>query len=180
MRRFFLQPVLFLLLALPIRSMPQSQQSSDQKQADQKQSDENQPERPDQKQPDSKQQPDAKQPDDKSGESSSSSSSAPGAADELQHADTSPKYDPFPAEQDVEVGTFYLHKGDTDAAISRFEDAIRLKSNFAKPRLLLAQIYEKKNDKITAVKYYKEYLEVYAHAPDAKKIQEKITKLTTR
>jgi tetratricopeptide (TPR) repeat protein len=172
MRRFLLQPfLLILLLALPIRAVPQSPQNSDQKQGDQKDGSQTPQDKPDQKQPDSKPQ------DDKSGESSSSSS-ASGNADELQQADTGQKYDPFPAEQDVEVGTFYLHKGDTDAAISRFEDAIRLKSNFAKPRLLLAQIYEKKNDKITAAKYYKEYLEVYPHAPDTKKIREKIAKLT--
>jgi tetratricopeptide (TPR) repeat protein len=87
-------------------------------------------------------------------------------------------YDPVTAEDDIEVGTFYMHKGDIDAAISRFEDAIRARSNFAKPRLLLAEAYEKKNDKTTAVKYYKEYLQVYPKAPDAKKIQGKIDKLS--
>lgn len=112
--------------------------------------------------------------------SSSSSSSASGAAQELQQADQQPKYDPLPAEKDVEVGMFYLHKGDVDAAVSRFQDAIQLKDNYAKPRLLLAQIYEKKHDNINAVKYYKDYLHVYPHAPDAKKVQEKIEKLSAR
>ena len=91
-----------------------------------------------------------------------------------------PKYNPLPAEQDVDVGTYYMHKGDSDAAIGRFEDAIQLKADYAKPRMLLAQIYEKKGDKANAVKYYKEYLQVYPHAPDAKKVQAKIEKLTTR
>jgi Tfp pilus assembly protein PilF len=91
-----------------------------------------------------------------------------------------PKYNPLPAEQDVDVGTFYMHKGDMDAAISRFEDAIQLKADYAKPRMLLAQIYEKRGDKANAVKYYREYLQVYPHAPDAKKVQAKIAKLTTR
>ena len=50
-----------------------------------------------------------------------------------------PAWDPFHAEQDIEVGTFYMHKGDMDAAISRFEDAIKLRANFAKPRLLLGR-----------------------------------------
>ena len=71
-----------------------------------------------------------------------------------------------------------MHKGDIDAAISRYKDAIRLRSNFAKPRLLLAEAYEKKNDKIGALKYYKEYLVVFPKAPDAKKIQTKIEKLS--
>jgi tetratricopeptide (TPR) repeat protein len=91
-----------------------------------------------------------------------------------------PKYDAFHAEQDIEVGMFYLHKGDTDAAITRFEHAAGLRPNYGKPRLLLAEAYEKKHDSDTALKYYKEYLKVYPDAPDAKKIQRKIEKLSSR
>ena len=91
-----------------------------------------------------------------------------------------PAWDPFHAQQDIDVGMFYLHKGDTDAAISRFEDAIRLRANFAKPRLLLAECYEKKSDPSEAVRYYKEYLQVLPNAPDAKKIREKIDKLSKK
>jgi tetratricopeptide (TPR) repeat protein len=91
-----------------------------------------------------------------------------------------PAWDPFHAQQDIDVGMFYLHKGDVDAAISRFEDAIRLRANFAKPRLLLAECYEKKNDPTEALRYYKEYLQVLPNAPDAKKIREKIDKLSKK
>jgi tetratricopeptide (TPR) repeat protein len=87
------------------------------------------------------------------------------------------KYDAFNAEKDIEVGTFYLHKGDLDAAIPRFEEAASLRPNYGKPRLLLAEAYEKKKDPETALKYYKEYLKVYPNAPDAKKVQKKIEKL---
>jgi tetratricopeptide (TPR) repeat protein len=87
-------------------------------------------------------------------------------------------YDPVTAEEDVEVGQFYIRKGDIDAAIGRFQDAIRLRSNFAKPRLLAAEAFEKKGDKIEAVKYYKEYLQVLPKAADAKRIQGKIEKLS--
>ena len=76
------------------------------------------------------------------------------------------------------MGEFYLHKGDLDAAIIRFEDAVRLRANFAKPRLLLAETYEKKGDKSEALRYYKEYLQVLPNPPDAKKIHEKIAKLS--
>jgi tetratricopeptide (TPR) repeat protein len=89
-----------------------------------------------------------------------------------------PAYNPLPAEQDVDVGVFYMHKGDVDAAIPRFEDAIQLRANYAKPRLLLAEAYEKKGDKSNAVKYYKEYLKVFPGAPDAKKVEKKIEKLS--
>lgn len=90
----------------------------------------------------------------------------------------SPAWDPFHAEQDIEVGTFYLHKGDTDAAIARFEDAIRLRPNFAKPRMLLAEIYEKRGDKSSALQYYKEYLKVFPDAPDFARVKKKIEKLS--
>lgn len=100
-----------------------------------------------------------------------SSSSSAAAADQ-------PQWDPFHAEQDVEVGTFYMHKGDSDAAIGRFEDAIRLDPKLAKPRFLLAEIYEKKKNNARAVQYYREYLKVYPDAPDAKKVEQKIEKLS--
>ncbi len=107
------------------------------------------------------------------GESSSRHGDAP-----TPPKDDAGTYDPVSAQEDVDVGIFYMHKGDIDAAISRFQDAIRLRSNFAKPRLLLAQAYEKKKDKTNALKYYKEYLQVYPKAPDAKTVQNKIEKLS--
>ena len=113
------------------------------------------------------------------GKSSGESSSTPNGPPAPPAADAG-TYDPVSAEQDVEVGEFYMHKGDIDAAISRFQDAIRLRSNFAKPRLLAAEAFEKKGDKIDAVKYYKEYLQVFPKAPDAKKVQNKIEKLSGR
>ena len=128
---------------------------------------------------DDKKQPDKPAADDDSS-SSSSSPAASSASQELQQEDKGKKFDPLPAEKDVKVGTYYMHKGSYDAAIARFQDAIVQKADYAKPRLLLAQLYEKKDDKISAVKYYKEYLQVYPHAPDAKKIQEKIARLSAR
>lgn len=87
------------------------------------------------------------------------------------------KYDAYNAEKDIDVGNFYLHKGDIDAAIPRFEEAAALQPKAGKPRLLLAECYEKKHDPANAAKYYREYLKVYPNAPDAKKIQKKIEKL---
>ena len=102
------------------------------------------------------------------------------AAQDKPDPEDDPKYDAFHAEQDIDVGMFYLHKGDTDAAILRFEHAAGLRPNYGKPRLLLAEAYEKKHDPDSALKYYKEYLKVYPDAPDAKKIQKKIEKLSSR
>jgi tetratricopeptide (TPR) repeat protein len=92
-------------------------------------------------------------------------------------SDDAHKNDAYNAEKDIEVGMFYMHKGDLDAAIPRFEEAASLRPNYGKPRLLLAEAYEKKKEPDAALKYYKEYLRVYPNAPDAKKIQKKIEKL---
>lgn len=84
------------------------------------------------------------------------------------------------AAEDIEVGTFYMHKGDTDAAIPRFQDAIRKQPNLGKPRILLAEAYEKKGDNINAAKVYQEYLRAFPKAPDKNKIEKKIEKLSSR
>ncbi|HWG58478.1 MAG TPA: hypothetical protein VN661_05475 [Candidatus Acidoferrales bacterium] len=89
-----------------------------------------------------------------------------------------PNYDPFHAAKDVEVGTFYLRKGDPDAAIDRFKEAVRLRPDWGEPRKLLGEAYEKKHDKATALKYYKEYLQVFPNPTDRKKIEKKIAKLS--
>jgi len=89
---------------------------------------------------------------------------------------------PTPAspEEDMEVAEYYIHKGDPDAAIPRLEEAISEKPNLAKPRLLLAEMYEKRGDVPDALKYYRDYLKIFPSAPDAKKIQKKIDKLASQ
>lgn len=103
---------------------------------------------------------------------------ASGASPSSSAAANQQQWDPFDAQKDVDVGTFYMRKGDADAAIGRFEDAIRLNPKLAKPRYLLGEIYEKKKNPTRAVEYYKEYLKVYPGAPDAKKVEKKIEKLS--
>ena len=106
------------------------------------------------------------------------SSSAKAAIPPRRTAATAdPNTTPITPRQDVEVGTFYMHKGDVDAAIARFEDAIRLRANFAKPRLLLAEAYEKKNDKHRC-EVLQRIPSGFPDAPDAKKIRKKIDKLS--
>lgn len=105
------------------------------------------------------------------------SSTPPSSQAQTTQPQTEP-YNPMPAEKDVEVGTFYMHKGDIDAAIARFQDAIHAKPDYAKPYLLLASAYEKKDEKDRAVKCYQDYLKEFPKAVDAKKVQEKIEKLS--
>lgn len=88
-----------------------------------------------------------------------------------------PTWDPLRAEKDIEVGKYYMHKGDVDAAIDRFEDAVVAKPGYAIPFRYLGECYEKKNRKKPAVKAYQRYLDLYPHAEDADKIRKKIEKL---
>jgi cytochrome c-type biogenesis protein CcmH/NrfG len=87
-------------------------------------------------------------------------------------------FDPPSAENDVDVGSYYMRKGDVNAAIPRFQEAVQLKPNYGKARLLLAGAYEKAHDKTAAAKAYEDYLKTFPNAPDAKKIRKKIEKLT--
>jgi tetratricopeptide (TPR) repeat protein len=88
-----------------------------------------------------------------------------------------PKWDPLRAEKDLEVGQFYMKKGDVDAAIDRFQDAAEAKPGFAIPYKYLGEAQEKKGQKREAIKSYTRYLDLYPHAEDAAKIRKKIDKL---
>src|SRR6266852_3031411 len=48
-------------------------------------------------------------------------------------ASDQPTWDPLRAEKDLEVGQYYMRKGDVDAAIDRFEDATLAKPGYAIP-----------------------------------------------
>jgi tetratricopeptide (TPR) repeat protein len=89
-------------------------------------------------------------------------------------------YDPYKANKDIEVGLYYQRKGDLDAAIERFKDAIHYKYDFARPRILLGEAYERRHDDAEAIRYYKEYLKILPNGPDAKHARERIDKLSKR
>ncbi len=52
-------------------------------------------------------------------------------------------FDPLHAQKSIDVGTFYLKKGNYDAAIDRFIDATRFQPKLAIPWKLLGEAYEK-------------------------------------
>jgi tetratricopeptide (TPR) repeat protein len=88
-----------------------------------------------------------------------------------------PTWDPLRAEKDLEVGQYYMKKGDVDAAIDRFQDAILAKPGYAIPFRFLGDAQEKKGLKKQAVKSYQRYLDLYPHAEDGDKMRKKIEKL---
>jgi len=77
----------------------------------------------------------------------------------------------------MQVGMYYMHKGDVDAAIDRFQDATLAKPGYAVPFRYLAEAQEKKGMKKQAIKSYKRYLDLFPTAEDKDKIQKKIDKL---
>ena len=94
-----------------------------------------------------------------------------------QNAPDQPTWDPLRAEKDIEVGQYYMHKGDVDAAIDRFQDATTAKPGYAVPFRYLGEAQEKKGLKKEAIKSYQRYLDLYPHAEDGDKIRKKIDKL---
>jgi tetratricopeptide (TPR) repeat protein len=94
-----------------------------------------------------------------------------------KNAPDQPAWDPLRAEKDIEVGDHYMHKGDYDAAIDRFQDAIEAKPGYAIPFRYLGEAQEKKGLKKQAIKSYQRYLDLYPHAEDGAKIKKKLEKL---
>ena len=95
----------------------------------------------------------------------------------VKSAPDQPTWDPLRAEKDLEVGQFYMKKGDLDAAIDRFQDAAAAKPGFAIPFRYLGEAQEKKGQKREAIKSYTRYLDLYPHAEDKDKVRKKIDKL---
>ncbi len=94
-----------------------------------------------------------------------------------QNAPDQPSWDPLRAEKDIEVGQYYMRKGDVDAAIDRFQDAITAKPGYAVPFRYLGEAQEKRGLKKQAIASYSRYLDLYPHAEDGAKIRKKIDKL---
>ena len=94
-----------------------------------------------------------------------------------QNAPDQPAWDPLRAEKDLEVGQYYMRKGDVDAAIDRFQDATTAKPGYAVPFRYLGEAQEKKGLRKQAIASYSRYLDLYPHAEDGDKIRKKIDKL---
>lgn len=94
-----------------------------------------------------------------------------------QAAPDQPTWDPLRAEKDLEVGQYYMRKGNLDAAIDRFQDAAAAKPGYAIPFRFLGEAQEKKGLKKQAIKSYRRYLDLYPRAEDGDKVRKKIDKL---
>ena len=95
-------------------------------------------------------------------------------------APAEPVYDPLRANKSVEIGTFYMKRGNYDAAIERFQDATRFEPKLARPYSLLGEAYEHKGEVDKALAAYRKYLNVYRAAPDRDKILKRIERLESQ
>ncbi len=111
------------------------------------------------------------------GAATNSEGNAGGAQQTKAQPEETREFNPMRAVHDVEVGKFYMKRGDLAGAIARFKDAILYKPHYAEARLLLGEAYEKNNDPQRAVNYYRQYLEILPNAAESKKVKERIAAL---
>jgi tetratricopeptide (TPR) repeat protein len=67
----------------------------------------------------------------------------------------------------VEIGNFYLRKGNLKGALSRFQEAIKTNPHYAPAFLGLGKVYEKMGQKQKALESYKRYLDALPSEKDA-------------
>jgi tetratricopeptide (TPR) repeat protein len=82
-----------------------------------------------------------------------------------------PAMDRLAAVKDIEIGTYYMNKGNLDAAIDRLHDAAVSYPTYAEPWRLMGVAYEKKGMLAEAIKADQEYLRLYPHAQIRKKLE---------
>ena len=68
-----------------------------------------------------------------------------------------PVFDPLRANKSIEVGSFYMKRGNYDAAIDRFTDATQFEPGLARSYSLLGEAYEHKGDVDNALVAYRKY-----------------------
>jgi tetratricopeptide (TPR) repeat protein len=88
-----------------------------------------------------------------------------------------PAMDRLAAVKDIEIGTYYMNKGNLDAAIDRLRDAAVSYPTYAEPWRLMGIAYEKKGNFGEAIKCDQEYLRLYPHAQIRKKLEVHIENL---
>jgi tetratricopeptide (TPR) repeat protein len=116
------------------------------------------------------------------GESSSKNADAdavpvPPKTDSEKDLAALPAMDRLAAVKDIEIGTYYMNKGNLDAAIDRLHDAASSYPTYAEPWRLMGIAYEKKGMLGEAIKADQEYLRLYPHAQIRKKLEAHIENL---
>jgi tetratricopeptide (TPR) repeat protein len=92
-------------------------------------------------------------------------------------------WNPHKAMKNVEVGDFYMKKGNYRAAISRYREALEWKPRDAVATFKLAQALDKSDQKSEAAEQYQAYLKILPrgiYAEDCKKALERLSTTSKR
>ena len=89
-------------------------------------------------------------------------------------------YDPHRAMKDLEVGNFYLKRGNYRAALERFNDAMKYKPNDAQALYGLGFTQEKLDLLEQSRKNYSKYLELLPEGPKAKDCEDGLKRVEAR
>src|SRR6266550_6622428 len=76
-------------------------------------------------------------------------------------------WDPHKAAKDIEVGDFYFKRKNYKAAIERYKHALIYKQDDAIATYRLAESLDKTGNPTQAVTYYRGYLKILPHGPNA-------------
>lgn len=86
-------------------------------------------------------------------------------------------FDPLRAAKAVEVGEYYMRRKNYDAAISRFEEAVYFKPNYALAYLRLGQAYEKALRPRDALRAYRKYVEILPTGKESDYVKRRIAEI---
>jgi tetratricopeptide (TPR) repeat protein len=84
---------------------------------------------------------------------------------------------PLLAEQNINIGNFYLKKRNYSAAIQRYLDALEYQPNSITAYEALARAYEKSGEVTKAIAAYKELIEKNPESPKISDFRNKLAKL---
>jgi tetratricopeptide (TPR) repeat protein len=92
-----------------------------------------------------------------------------GVAEGKTDAETAVKkeYNPALAEENLKVGSFYLKRGNIDAAIQRYREALDYNPKLVEAFDALGRAYEKKGDKAKALEVYRDFVKQNPDSPKA-------------
>ncbi len=87
-------------------------------------------------------------------------------------------FNPLQAQREVNIGTFYFHKGSYRAAAQRFAEATKWNPTFAEAYFLLGEAEEKQRAWNAARDAYQKFLDMAADDKRAPEVRKKVEKLS--
>jgi tetratricopeptide (TPR) repeat protein len=87
------------------------------------------------------------------------------------------EYNPLLAQNNLNIGNFYLKKKNYVAAIQRFLEAIEYQPNLTAAHDALARAYERNGEIVKAANVYRDFIRQYPESPKVAEFKSKLTKL---